>query len=162
MIRRFSLHRLTLGTAAVLATGLTLQAQTPRRSAAAPAARLDAYTAQALAAWGLPGVAVAVIHNDSVVFAKGYGVRELGKTQPVTASTVFAIGSTSKAFTAAAIALLVGEGKVKWDDPVAKHLPEFQLYDPYVTRELTVRDLLTHRSGLTRGDRLVGELRLHT
>ncbi len=154
MIRRFFIQRLALGTAAVLATGVTLQAQTRGRTGTAPAARLDAYTAQALTAWGLPGVAVAVIHNDSVVFAKGYGVRELGKTQPVTASTVFAIGSTSKAFTAASIAMLVGEGKVKWDDPVAKHLPEFQLYDPYVTRELTVRDLLTHRSGLTRGDRL--------
>lgn len=154
MIRRFFIQRLALGTAALLASGVALQAQARGRSGTAPAVRLDAYTAQALAAWGLPGAAVAVVLNDSVVFAKGYGVRELGKTQPVTASTVFAIGSTSKAFTAASIAMLVGEGKVKWDDPVAKHLPEFQLYDPYVTRELTVRDLLTHRSGLARGDRL--------
>ncbi len=154
MIRRSLLRRFALGTAAALASTVALQAQARVRTGAPPAARLDAYTTQALAVWGLPGAAVAVVHNDSLVFAKGYGVRELGKTEPVTPSSVFAIGSTSKAFTAASIAILVGEGKLKWDDPVAKHLPEFQLYDPYVTRELTVRDLLTHRSGLARGDRL--------
>lgn len=155
MIRRLFVHRLALGAAALAAT-FTLQAQgrSPKQSASTPAARLDAYTAQALAAWGLPGTAVAVVHNDSVVFAKGFGVRELGKPEPITPNSVFAIGSTSKAFTSASLAMLVAEGKVKWDDPVAKHLPELQLYDPYVTRELTVRDLLTHRSGLSRGDRV--------
>ncbi len=157
MIRRLFVHRLALG-AAALAAAVTLQAQSggrgAKRDSGTPAARLDAYTAQALAAWGLPGTAVAVVHNDSVVFAKGFGVRELGKPEPITPSSVFAIGSTSKAFTSASLAMLVAEGKAKWDDPVAKHLPELQLYDPYVTRELTVRDLLTHRSGLARGDRV--------
>ncbi|HJU72684.1 MAG TPA: serine hydrolase [Gemmatimonadaceae bacterium] len=153
MIRRSFIQQ--AGAALLVAATLPLQAQERgARSGATPAARLDAYTAQALAAWGLPGTAVAVVHNDSVVFAKGFGVRELGKNDPVTPNSVFAIGSTSKAFTAATVAILVAEGKVKWDDPVAKHLPQFQLFDPYVTRELTVRDLLTHRSGLARGDRL--------
>ncbi|MGH7720066.1 MAG: serine hydrolase, partial [Gemmatimonadaceae bacterium] len=83
-----------------------------------------------------------------------FGVREIGKEQRVDERTLFAIGSSSKAFTAAAVAMLVDEGKVKWDDPATKHLPNLQLFDPYVTRELTVRDLLTHRSGLVRGDQL--------
>jgi len=83
-----------------------------------------------------------------VVFAKGYGVRKLGASTPVDERTLFAIASNSKAFAAASIAILVDEGKLKWDDPVAKHLPGVQLYDPYVTRELTIRDLLSHRSGL--------------
>jgi CubicO group peptidase (beta-lactamase class C family) len=151
MVRRSFLIALTLG-------ALTLSpAHGQNRAAArpqAPAARLDAYTAQALKNWELPGVAVAVVRNDSVVFARGYGVRELGKPDPVTPQTVFAVGSTSKAFTAATVAILVSEGKLRWDDPVTSYLPGFQLFDPYVTRELTVRDLLTHRSGLARGDRL--------
>jgi CubicO group peptidase (beta-lactamase class C family) len=104
--------------------------------------------------WGVPGVAIAVVKDDRVVLAKGYGVRELGKPEPVDERTLFAIGSSSKAFTAAAIAMLVDEKKLKWDDPATQYLPGFQLYDPYVTRELSVRDLLTHRVGLERGDQL--------
>ena len=115
---------------------------------------IDAYVEQAMRDWDVPGVAIAVVRNDSVVFAKGYGVRELGKSDRVTTNSLFAIGSTSKAFTSAALGILVDEGKLRWDDPVTKYLPGFQLFDPYVTRELTVRDLLTHRSGLTRGDLL--------
>jgi CubicO group peptidase (beta-lactamase class C family) len=115
---------------------------------------IDAYVEAAMREWQAPGVAIAVVRNDSIVFAKGYGVRELGKDDRVTPSSLFAIGSTSKAFTAAALGVLVDEGKLRWDDPVSKHLPSFQLYDPYVTRELTIRDLLTHRSGLSRGDAL--------
>jgi CubicO group peptidase (beta-lactamase class C family) len=104
--------------------------------------------------WEVPGVAIAIVKDDKIVMAKGYGTRELGKSLPVDERTLFAIGSSSKAFTAAGIAMLVDEGRVKWDDPVTKHLPGFQLFDPYATRELTVSDLLTHRSGLTRGDML--------
>src|SRR2546430_8356886 len=122
------------------------------RAQDAPLRGFDAYVEQALRDWRVPGVAVAVVRNDSVVFSKGYGVRELGKPARVDAHTLFAIGSTTKAFTAAALALLVDSGKVAWDDPVTKHLPALELADPYVTRELTVRDLLTHRSGLPRGD----------
>ncbi len=119
-----------------------------------PLQGLDAYITRGMADWRVPGLAIAIVRNDSVVLAKGYGVRTLGRPDPVDAHTLFAIGSTTKAFTATALAMLVGEGKVAWDDPVTKYLPGFQMYDPYVTRELTVRDLLTHRSGLAEGDAL--------
>ncbi|HYE16211.1 MAG TPA: serine hydrolase, partial [Pyrinomonadaceae bacterium] len=109
---------------------------------------IDEYAARAGRDWKVPGFAVAIVKDDKVVFAKGYGVRELGKPGTVDADTLFAIASNTKAFTSAALAVLVDEGKLKWDDPVTKYLPYFQMYDPYVTREITVRDLLSHRSGL--------------
>ena len=112
----------------------------------------DAYVTTALATWKVPGVAIAIVRNDSVIYAKGYGVRETGKRDPVTERTLFAIGSSSKAFTAAGLAILVDEGKVRWDDPASRYLPNLQLHDPYATRELSIRDLLSHRSGLSRGD----------
>jgi CubicO group peptidase (beta-lactamase class C family) len=109
---------------------------------------IDEYATKAGQDWRVPGFAMAIVKDDKVIFAKGYGVRKLGEQTPVDEHTLFAIASNTKAFTAAAIALLVDEGKLKWDDPATKYLPGFQLYDPYVTRELTVRDLLSHRSGL--------------
>ena len=119
-----------------------------------PAQGFDDYVTKAIKDWEVPGLAIAIIKDDRIVFAKGYGVRELGKSSVVDEHTLFAIGSSSKAFTAASIAMLVDEGKLKWDDPATKYLPGFQIYDPYTTRELTVRDLVTHRSGLERGDLL--------
>ncbi|MYE15707.1 MAG: serine hydrolase [Gemmatimonadetes bacterium] len=104
--------------------------------------------------WGIPGAAVAVIQDDEITFAQGFGVREIGGGDPVDEHTIFAVGSTSKAFTAASIAMLVDEGKVSWDDPIGDHVPIFQLSDPYITRDLRVRDLMAHNSGLMRGDRL--------
>jgi CubicO group peptidase (beta-lactamase class C family) len=109
---------------------------------------IDAYAAKAARDWNVPGFAVAIVKDDKVVFARGYGVREMGKAARVDEHTLFAIASNTKAFTAAALAVLVDEKKVAWDDPATKHLAGFQLSDPYVTRELTVRDLLSHRSGL--------------
>jgi CubicO group peptidase (beta-lactamase class C family) len=120
----------------------------------APLTGLDQYIEQARTAWKVPGLAIAIVKNDSVVYARGFGVRTLGRPEPVDQHTLFAIGSCSKAFTATLVAMLVERGKLSWDDPVSSRLPGFQLYDPYVTRELTVRDLLTHRSGLSRGDLL--------
>ena len=117
-----------------------------------PLQGLDAAVERALRDWEMPGLALAIVKDDAVVLSRGYGVRELGQPTPVDERTVFAIGSVTKAFTAAALGMLVDEGKVGWDDPVTEHLPDFQLYDPYVTREITLRDLLTHRSGLPRGD----------
>jgi CubicO group peptidase (beta-lactamase class C family) len=114
----------------------------------APLAGFDDYVNKALKEWEVPGVAIAVVKDDRVVLARGYGVKSLGGNQRVDERTLFGIASNSKAFTAAAIAMLVDEGKLKWDDPVIKHLPGFQLYDPYATREITIRDLLSHRSGL--------------
>jgi CubicO group peptidase (beta-lactamase class C family) len=109
---------------------------------------LDTSIERAMSDWGVPGLAVAIVQNNAVVFAKGYGVRTRGDSAPVDERTVFAIASCTKAFTAATIAMLVDDGRVALDDPVTAYLPDFQLYDAYVTREITVRDILCHRSGL--------------
>ena len=112
---------------------------------------LDEYVARALKEFNVPGLALAVVKDGRVIVAKGYGVREAGKPERVDEQTLFGIASNTKAFTTAALAMLVDEGKLSWDDPVIKHLQTFQMYDPYVTREMTVRDLLTHRSGMGLG-----------
>ena len=106
----------------------------------------------ALRDFGVPGLGVSVIANHDVVLSRGFGVRALGSPDRVDEETRFAIGSISKSFTATAIAMLVDEGKLAWDARVTEYLGSFALFDPYVTRELTVRDLLVHRSGLERGD----------
>lgn len=100
------------------------------------------------AEWGVPGAAVAVVRNDSVLLAAGFGTRDVGGGAPVDDATLFAIGSTTKAFTATAVAVLAGEGELRWDDRVIDHLPSFELADPWLRESLTVRDLLAHRSGL--------------
>ncbi|CAN5659274.1 serine hydrolase [soil metagenome] len=120
----------------------------------APLSGLDAYIEQALKEWEVPGLAVAVVRNDSVIFARGYGVREQGGTAAVDEHTLFAIASTTKALTTAALGMLVDERRVRWDDPVATHMPGLVMQDPFISRELTVRDLLTHRAGLSRSDNL--------
>jgi CubicO group peptidase (beta-lactamase class C family) len=120
-------------------------------AAPARADELDATIARALAAFEAPGAAVAVVKDGQVVLARGYGVRRLGGGAPVGPDTLFAIASNTKAFTAAALAILVDEGKLSWDDAVARRLPAFQLHDALATRELIVRDLVSHRSGLGLG-----------
>jgi CubicO group peptidase (beta-lactamase class C family) len=110
--------------------------------------KIDSYIKQAMNEWKMPGFAVAIIKNDSVIFSKGYGVRNIEKNEPVDENTNFMIASCSKAFTTASIARLVDQGKLKWDDPVIKYLPYFHMFDPWVTKEMTIRDLVTHRSGL--------------
>lgn len=133
----------------------SLTIATPAAGQRSPLAGLDSYVQQAMRTWGVPGVAIAVVKDDSVVFLKGYGVRQVGRPERVDAQTLFAIGSNTKAFTAAAIGMMVDSGTMRWDDPVTKYLPGFQLYDPWVTRAITIRDLLSHRSGLgRRGDLL--------
>ncbi|MCU1232111.1 MAG: beta-lactamase [Candidatus Solibacter sp.] len=99
----------------------------------------------------VPGIAVAIVKDGDVVLTKGFGMRKIGEPAPVTAQSLFRIASNTKAFTTAALAMLVDERKLRWDDPVVQHLPGFQMYDPYVTHEMTIRDLLTHRSGLGLG-----------
>ncbi len=108
---------------------------------------LDAYVAKAMADWRVPGLAIVVVKDTSVVFIRGYGVRELGKPDPVTVHTRFGNMSTTKAFTAMLVAMLADSGTVAFDDPVQKYEPQVLFADPYVTREITVRDLLTHRVG---------------
>ncbi|HEY2395828.1 MAG TPA: serine hydrolase [Rudaea sp.] len=100
---------------------------------------------------GVPGMSIAIVENDKVTFAKGFGVRKLGAPELVDADTIFPNGSTGKAFTVADLAILVDQGKIDWDDKVIDRLPGFQMYDPWVTREMTIRDLLVHRSGLGLG-----------
>ncbi len=117
----------------------------------APPPKFDAYVSQVLQAFHVPGVAVAIVKGGKVVLARGYGVRKLGDPTPVDPRTRFGIASNTKVFTATAIALLVEEGKLAWDAPVTRYLPWFAMYDPFVTHELTVRDLLVHRSGLGLG-----------
>ena len=112
---------------------------------------IDATVARAMKAFQVPGMAVGIVKDGKLVYAKGYGVRELGKPAQVDADTLFQIGSNTKAFTTAALALLVDAGKIHWDDKVIDYLPQFRMQDPYVTREFTIRDLLTHRSGLGMG-----------
>lgn len=103
-------------------------------------------------AFGEPGLSLAIVENGKTVLAKGYGVRSIATRAPVTADTAFPIGSETKAFTSAALAILVDEGKLKWSDRVIDKLPGFRMYDPYATAHMTVRDLLTHRSGLGLGE----------
>lgn len=108
---------------------------------------LDAWIARAMHEWEVPGLAVAVVKDDSLVFARGYGVRALGSAAPVTTATLFANASTTKAFTAVAVGMMVDEGKLAWDDRVTDRLPALVLHDPYPARELTLRDMLSHRVG---------------
>jgi CubicO group peptidase (beta-lactamase class C family) len=110
--------------------------------------KLDAAFEKALKDFNVPGMAIAIVKDDQVIFNKGYGVKNAKTGEAVTPNTSFAIASNTKAFTAAALAILVDEGKIKWTDKVRKYLPYFQLYSPYVSEELTIRDLLCHRTGL--------------
>ena len=114
-------------------------------------AYLDDAVERARKAFDVPGIAVAVVKDGKVVVAKGYGVRRVGDPAPVTTRTLFGIASNTKIFTAAALAMLVEEGKLAWEDRVVDRLPGFQMSDPYVTREMRIRDLLCHRSGLGLG-----------
>lgn len=136
---------LTLCVIAGLALGHPTLAQT------VPLEGLDAYIEKARDDWQVPGVAVVVVKDDRIVFAKGFGVRESGKPDRVDPDTVFAIGSATKAFTGAALAMLVDEKKIAWDGAVHGYMPAFALHEPFATHNATVRDLLSHRTGFSSG-----------
>jgi len=153
-------RRRRLATAAACALGLLAGRPAYGAGTVVPAAQLpagarqadiDALVARAQRTFAVPGVAIGIVKDGKTLFAKGYGVRSAGAPGAVGADTLFGIGSNTRAFTVAALAMLVDEGKLNWDDKVIDHLPAFRLYDPVVTREFTVRDLLTHRSGLGLG-----------
>ena len=135
----------------LLLVSLLLLVPVPGRGGAQSPGDLDPWVQRAMTAFEVPGLALAIVKDGQVVVAKGYGVRKLGEPAPVDAQTRFGIASNTKAFTATALGMLVDEGKVRWDAPVIDYLPWFQMSDPYVTREMTVRDLLVHRSGLGLG-----------
>jgi len=143
-------HRLAL---ALLVLPLSLHAQ-KAKPAAAPTGvppGLDQYVDSVMKAFGVPGLSLTIVKDGKVVVAKGYGVRRLGEDAKVDAGTLFGIASNTKVFTSLALGLLVEQGKVDWDAPVLNYLPWFQMYDSWVTREITVRDLLVHRSGFGLG-----------
>lgn len=118
---------------------------------AAPPPGFDRRVEHLRTEFGIPGVSIAIVENGRTTLARGWGVRLLGAADKVDADTIFAIGSTGKAFTTAALSILVDQGKLGWDDKVIDHMPDFRMWDPWVTREMTVRDLLVHRSGLGLG-----------
>jgi CubicO group peptidase (beta-lactamase class C family) len=120
--------------------------------AAAPTTEsIEASIQRAMAEFDAPGMAVSIVHDGKLFYSDGHGIVEIGSSERVDDRTLFQIGSVSKAFTAATLAILADEGKLDWDDPVIDHLAEFRMHDAWVTREFTIRDLLTHRSGLPIG-----------
>ena len=135
-------------TAALGAVGLLALAVPPAAGQAADVAAIEADVGRLIDEWEIPGLGLAVVRGDSVLLARGFGVRSVEGAEPVDRATLFAIGSTTKAFTSTALAIQVEEGALGWDDRVVDHLSGFRLADPWITREITVRDLLAHRSGL--------------
>jgi CubicO group peptidase (beta-lactamase class C family) len=113
---------------------------------------LDAYIANAVAEWHVPGLGIAIVRNDSIIYAKGFGTLAVGSTTPVNEHTLFEIGSSSKAFTGALVAMLVADGRMGFDDRITDYLPGFRLADPIASAQVTIRDALTHRSGIARGE----------
>ncbi len=141
------------GKPAAQSKGKAATAATPQ-PAKDPLEGLDAFVETLRTDWKVPGVGIAIVKGDQVIYAKGFGQRDMGQNLPVTPNTLFAIGSCSKAFTATAVGMLVDEGKIDWDKPLRTYLPSFKMWDDYVTEHMTPRDLVTHRSGLPRHDLL--------
>jgi CubicO group peptidase (beta-lactamase class C family) len=133
---------------ALVAVAFVLCLAAPLAAQQVDVAALDAYFAQAQRDWPVPGFSVAIVKDGRVVLEKGYGVRDVRGQDPVDQNTLYAIASNSKAFTVAALAQQVDAGKLSWDDRVLDHLPWFRLYDEYVTQDMRIRDLVSHRSGL--------------
>ena len=140
---------------ALLGAALATPVRAQRAAADAAIAReLDGYIRKGMKDWEIPGLSVAVVHRDSVVLLRGYGVLQRGSPEPVDEHTLFGMMSTTKAMTAMAVAMLVDDGRLRWDDPVTRWVPEFAMPDPWLTRELRVQDLLTHNAGLGNADLL--------
>ncbi len=148
MAGRISINRRE---AMALGAGGIILASRPAWGFATDASGIDAIVGRFMRTFEIPGIAVAIVGPGQSPFTRGYGVRRLGRPERVDTDTLFAIASNTKAFAAAALAMLVEEGKLGWDEPVVKYLPSFQMSDPAVTQMLTVRDLLVHRSGLALG-----------
>lgn len=144
----FSLH----ARPSLRATAVALALSASSLASAAPPPGFETRVEELRQSIGVPGMAISIVEGGQVTLAKGFGIRKLGSPERVDADTIFPNGSTGKAFTVAALALLVDQGKLGWDDKVIDHMPWFAMYDPWVTREMTVRDLLVHRSGLGLGE----------
>ena len=129
-----------------------LPGETPDRDTAARLKDFDAWMARTLKDWNVPGIGVGIVVGDKLVFAKGYGYRDYGAKLPFTPNTLYQIASNSKLFTAVAAGLLVEEGKLTWDKPVRESVPAIQFYNDYLNSTVTLRDMLAHRTGITRHD----------
>ncbi|MEZ6093815.1 MAG: serine hydrolase [Pirellulaceae bacterium] len=140
----FLLHVMAMS---VSAQDVVVEVETSSQDVNVLLEEIDAYATKVQSDWNVPGMAVAIVKDGEVIFSKGYGVRELGKDDAIDGDSLFCIASNSKAFTAAGLAILVDRGALAWDDPVTKYVPEFEMPDAFVTREMTVRDLVCHRSG---------------
>ena len=151
MTRRVTARRLCWIVVQLTCTISAARSGTAQEVPSGPPADLDEFVAQVMNSFEVPGLSVAIVHDGRVVTSRGYGVRQINRPDPVDGHTRFGIASNTKAFTATALALLVEEGRLNWDAPVVRYLPWFQMWDPWVTREITVRDLLVHRSGLGLG-----------
>jgi len=136
----------------IFLTGSPLLAETQKavKKPALPP-NLDLLVNRVMKTFEVPGLSLAIVKDGQVLLAKGYGVKKLGESAPVDSRTLFGIASNSKVFTATALGMLVDEGKIRWDAPVVDYMPEFQMYDPSVSREIMVKDLLCHRCGLGLG-----------
>ncbi len=137
--------------AIVILTATLVQAQTARILKEDLPPDLDSLVLKVMRTFEVPGLSLAIVKDNQVLLTRGYGVKKLGEPDPVDAHTLFGIASNSKVFTAVALGLLVDEGKIRWDGRVIDYLPDFQMYDPAVSREITVKDLLCHRCGLGLG-----------
>ena len=113
--------------------------------------KLDELIQKTITTFDVPGMSVGVLKDGKLIYSKGFGVRSLNNKLPMTSETLIGIASNSKGFTCTALAILADEGKLNWDDKVTKFLPDFKMYDDYVTQELTIKDLVTHRAGLGLG-----------
>ena len=138
-------------TGARLAAALVALSVSHAAGSQEPYPGLDTYIAKAVQTWKIPGMSVAIVRNDSVVYTKGFGTLSAQNHTPVTDQTLFEIGSSSKAFTATLVAMMVSDGKMHWEDHLADYLPGFKMYDPIANEDVTLRDALTHRSGIARG-----------
>src|SRR5213594_1415936 len=140
--------------AAFVARGVVAQAGSASRATPRALSGLDQFVTAQMTEWHVPGLALGIIQDGRVVLLKGYGFRDVEQKLPVTPRTLMAIGSNSKSFTVVLMGMLADSGKLEWDKPARTYLPDFQLYDDFATREMTPRDLVTHRSGLPRHDGL--------
>src|SRR6185295_15312432 len=112
----------------------------------------DGYMDQVMKDWNAPGIGIGIVMGDKLVFAKGYGFRDYGKKLPYTTNTTQPIASNSKLFTAVAVGLLVEDGKLRWDEPIKQFVPTIRFYNDELDRSVTIRDMLSHRTGVTRHD----------
>ncbi|MHB8755603.1 MAG: serine hydrolase domain-containing protein, partial [Candidatus Acidiferrales bacterium] len=132
----------------VFCAATAVRAQTNAQWPASQQSALDKFTQSAMHQWKVPGLAIGIVQGSRVVYLKGFGVRDIKTGEPVTPDTLFDIGSCTKAFTAASIGILVDRGKMRWDDRVNEYVPFFHLRDPLADENVTIRDLLTHRTGM--------------